>query len=164
VTKRLETACEHATAIVEQLAALHHRYRDGRVHVNVPEALFEIDGPLEELIREHLPASAAALDAASRNLFFSLPVAFDPACSIGPFLATIDRDPHGEPYRFLDMGALIATQAFGENDPAVIEAILNHLPYAFSRYAHSEYQTAVSLRMKAALDRVAPSGTPRHFV
>src|SRR5689334_11418826 len=73
VTKRLETACEHATAIVDQLAALHYRYRDGRVHVNVPEALFEIDGPLEELIREHLPASAAALDAASRNLFFSLP-------------------------------------------------------------------------------------------
>jgi len=164
VTRRLETACDTASATVEQLAALHYRYRDGRIHVNVPEALFEADGMLEELVRDHLPASSAALDAASKNLFFSLPVAFDPACSIGPFLATIDRDPHGEPYRFLDMGALIATQAFGENDPAVIEAILNHLPYTFSRYAHSEYQTAVSLRMKAALDRVAPSGTPRHFV
>jgi L-lysine 6-transaminase len=164
VTKRLETACDNAASTVEQLAALHYRYRDGRVHVNVPEALFEVDGPLDELIRDHLPASAVALDAASKNLFFSLPVAFDPAHSIGPFLATVDRDPYGEPYRFLDMGALIATQAFGENDPTVVEAILLHLPYAFSRYAHSEYQTAVSLRLKAALDRVAPPGTPRHFV
>ena len=62
------------------------------------------------------------------------------------------------------MGALIATQAFGENDPAVVEAMLRDLPYAVSRYAHSEYQTALSLRMKAALNRIAPAGTPRHFV
>ncbi len=151
-------------ANIERLAGLHYRYRDGRIHVNVPEALFETDGPIDELIKDQLPASAAALEAASRNLFCSLPVAFDPGHSIGPFLATVDRDPQGQPYRFLDMGALIATQAFGENDPTVIEAILNHLPYAFSRYAHSEYQTAVSLRLKAELDRVAPAGTPRHFV
>jgi len=164
LTKRLETACDSAADTVERLAGLHCRYRDGRVHVNVPEALFETDEALEELIHDHLPASAAALEAASRNLFCSLPVAFDPAYSIGPFLATVDRDAQGQPYRFLDMGALIATQAFGENDPNVIEAILNHLPYAFSRYAHSEYQTAVSLRLKAELDRVAPAGTPRHFV
>ncbi len=164
VTRRLETACDTAAANVERLAGLHCRYRDGRVHVNVPEALFETDGPLDELIQYHLPASTAALEAASKNLFCSLPVAFDPAHSIGPFLATVDRDAHGQPYRFLDMGALIATQAFGENDPTVVEAILNHLPYAFSRYAHSEYQTAVSLRLKAELDRIAPKGTPRHFV
>jgi len=62
------------------------------------------------------------------------------------------------------MGALIATQAFGENDPVVVEAVLRHLPYAASRYAHSEYQTALSLRMKAELNRIAPAGTPRHFV
>ncbi len=164
VTRRLETACDTAAANVERLAGLHCRYRDGRVHVNVPEALFETDGPLDELIQYHLPASTAALEAASKNLFCSLPVEFDPAHSIGPFLATVDRDAHGQPYRFLDMGALIATQAFGENDPTVVEAILNHLPYAFSRYAHSEYQTAVSLRLKAELDRIAPKGTPRHFV
>ena len=33
-----------------------------------------------------------------------------------------------------------------------------------SRYAHSEYQTVLSLRLKAALTRIAPAGTPRHFV
>ena len=77
-----------------------------------------------------------------------------------PSIAT----PRAEPYRFLDMGALIATQAFGENDPAVVEAVLNHLPFAFSRYAHSEYQTVLSLRLKAELNRIAPAGTPRHFV
>ena len=113
---------------------------------------------------QHLPASQAALEAASRSLFFSLPVAFDPAESVGPYLAIIDRDAAGQPYRFLDMGALIATQAFGENDPAVVRAVLESLPYVMSRYAHSEYQTALSLRLKAELNRIAPAGTPRHFI
>ena len=62
------------------------------------------------------------------------------------------------------MGAQIATHAFGENDPACVRAILEALPFVASRYAHSEYQTALSLRFKAALNRVAPAGTPRHFV
>ena len=62
---------------------------------------------------------------ASRGLFYSLPVAFDPAESVGPYLAVIDRDAAGQPYRFLDMGALIATHAFGENDPAAVQAVLD---------------------------------------
>ena len=143
-------------ANIERLAGLHYRYRDGRIHVNVPEALFETDGPIDELIKDHLPASAAALEAASRNLFCSLPVAFDPASFDWSVPGHRRSRPAGQPYRFLDMGALIATQAFGENDPTVVEAMLNHLPYAVSRYAHSEYQTAVSLRLKAELDRIAP--------
>ena len=77
---------------------------------------------LEGLVEQHLPASHAALAAASRGLFFSLPVAFDPAESVGPYLAIVDRDAGGQPYRFLDMGALIATHAFGENDPAVVQS------------------------------------------
>ena len=151
-------------AFLERMAVLHERYRQGHVHVHLPVALSEHDGPLEEIISTCLPASNAALEAASRSLFFSLPVAFDPGHSIGPYLATIDRDPAGEPYRFIDMGALIATQGFGENDPAVVAAVLRELPYVVGRYAHSEYQTAVSLRMKAELNRIAPAGTPRHFV
>ena len=43
-------------------------------------------------------------------------------------------------------------------------AILESLPFVTSRYAHSEYQTTLSLRLKAALNRIAPVGTPRHFV
>src|SRR5205814_7367529 len=62
------------------------------------------------------------------------------------------------------MGALLATNAFGENDPAVVRAVLDSLPFVTERYAHSEYQTVLSLRLKAALDRVAPAGAPRHFV
>src|SRR5204863_7763154 len=96
--------------------------------------------------------------------FFSLPVAFDPAESVGPYLAVIDHDAAGQPYRFLDMGALIATHAFGENDPAMVRTILESLPLVTSRYAHSEYETVLSLRLKAELNRVAPAGTPRHFV
>src|SRR5207247_1277309 len=67
-------------------------------------------------------------------------------------------------YRFLDMGALVATNAFGENDPAVVRAVLESLPFVSSRYAHSEYQTVLSLRFKAELNRIAPAGTPRHFI
>src|ERR1700719_4019602 len=62
------------------------------------------------------------------------------------------------------MGALIATNAFGENDPAVVTAVLESLPFVTSRYAHSEYQTVLSLRLKAELNRIAPAGTPRHFI
>jgi 4-aminobutyrate aminotransferase-like enzyme len=149
---------------LDRVTRLHGRYRKGEVHVSVPETLKEVGRPLEELIATCFPVSHAALEAASRSLFYSLPVAFDPSEGVGPYLATADRDARGEPYRFLDMGALIATHAFGENDPAVVDAVLRQLPYAVSRYAHSEYQTVLSLRMKAQLSRIAPAGTPRHFV
>jgi len=134
------------------------------MRAHVPEALHDSTRSIEDLVEQYLPASHAAQAAASRSLFFSLPVAFDPAEAVGPYLAIVDRDGAGEPYRFLDMGALIATQGFGENDPAVVQAVLESLPFVVSRYAHSEYQTALSLRLKTELNRVAPAGTPRHFV
>ena len=152
------------TRYLERTATLHARYRAGQVHVRTPDGLKEANRPIDDLIAIHLPASHAALERSQNALFYSLPVAFDPAEAIGPYLATTDRDDTGEPFRFLDMGALIATQALGENDPAIVEAVLAELPVAVNRYAHSEYQTSVSLRMKAVLDRIAPAGATRHFV
>src|SRR2546421_4884080 len=149
---------------LRRVAHLNARYRGGEMRAHVPDALADGDRPLEELVEQPLPKSHAALAAASRSLFFSLPVAFDPWEWVGPYLGSADRDGSGEPYRFLDMGALIATQAFGENDPRVVEAIVDSLPFVASRYAHSEYQTVLSLRLKAELNRIAPAGTPRHFV
>src|SRR3954447_1801543 len=160
----LDPAVARTAEFLEHATSLHAQYRAGQIHVHVPEGLSDGARALEDLVSEHLPASHAALQAASRGLFFSLRVAFDASESIGPYLAVIDRDPAGEPYRFLDMGALIATQPFGENDPAAIRAILDALPFVVSRYAHSEYQTVLSLRLKAALNTIAPAGTPRHFV
>jgi 4-aminobutyrate aminotransferase-like enzyme len=151
-------------ATLDRVAQLNRHYRAGDVRAHVPDAFHDSERPLDELVAQHLPASHAALEGASHGLFYSLPLAFDPAESVGPYLAVIDRDAAGAPYRFLDMGAQIATHAFGENDPAVIRAILDALPSVAGRYAHSEYQTALSLRFKAALDRIAPAGTPRHFV
>jgi 4-aminobutyrate aminotransferase-like enzyme len=151
-------------ATLERVAQLNKLYRAGDVRAHVPDAFHDSERPLEELVAQHLPASHAALAAASRGLFYSLPLAFDAAESVGPYLAVIDRDAAGEPYRFLDLGAQIATHAFGENDPAVVAAILEALPFVAARFAHSEYQTTLSLRFKAALDRIAPAGTPRHFV
>jgi 4-aminobutyrate aminotransferase-like enzyme len=162
-----QSAIRNPQSALEYLArvgALNDRYRAGAIHAYVPDALRDSERTLEELVEQHLPASHAAFAAASRSLFLSLPVAFDPAESVGPYLAAIDRDSANEPYRFLDMGALIATQAFGENDPDVVAAILDSLPFVTSRYAHSEYQTVLSLRLKAELNRIAPAGTPRHFV
>jgi L-lysine 6-transaminase len=160
----LRAAVSRVSSYVDGMTALDEAYRAGQIHVHVPEELHDSTKALEELIERHLPASHAALAAASRSLFFSLPVAFDPAESIGPYLAIVDRDASGRPYRFLDMGALIATQAFGENDPAVVRAVLESLPFVTSRYAHSEYQTSLSLRLKAEINRIAPAGTPRHFI
>ena len=157
-------AASRVVAYVERVTDLTTRYRRGEIRVHVPEALRDASRPLEALVEQHLPASHAALAAASRSLFFSLPLAFDPSEAVGPYLAIVDRDGSGEPYRFLDMGAMIATHAFGENDPTVVGAILEWLPFVVERYAHSEYQTVLSLRVKAELNRIAPAGTPRHFV
>jgi 4-aminobutyrate aminotransferase-like enzyme len=160
----LDPAVARTAGFLEHATSLHAQYRAGQVHVHVPDGLSDGARALDDLVSEQLPLSHAALQAASRGLFFSLPVAFDASESIGPYLAIVDRDPAGAPYRFLDMGALIATQPFGENDPAAIRAILDALPFVVSRYAHSEYQTVLSLRLKAALNTIAPTGTPRHFV
>ena len=159
-----ETTVSRVADFLARVERLNARYRAGEMRVHVPEALQDGERSLEELVAQHLPASHAALQAASRNLFFSLPVAFDPGESVGPYLAAVDRDPAGQPYRFIDMGALIATHAFGENDPTVVRAVLESLPFVTSRWAHSEYQTVLSLRLKAELNRIAPAGTPRHFV
>ena len=159
-----DPALSRAAEFLDRVAQLNARYRAGEMRVHVPESLQDSERPLEDLVAQHLPASHAALQAASRSLFFSLPVAFDPGESVGPYLAIIDRDSGGQPYRFLDMGALIATHAFGENDPTMVRTILESLPFVTERYAHSEYQTVLSLRLKAELNRIAPAGTPRHFV
>ncbi|HEY7173207.1 MAG TPA: aminotransferase class III-fold pyridoxal phosphate-dependent enzyme [Vicinamibacterales bacterium] len=164
VATTTDRAAARASELLDAIISRHAKYRAGEIRVHVPEALRDHRWPLDGLIERCLPASHAALQAAARSLFYSLPVAFDPAEAIGPYLATVDRDPAGEPYRFLDMGAQIATSAFGENDPDVVRAVLEALPFAAGRYAHSEYQTTLSLRLKGALNRIAPAGTPRHFV
>ncbi len=136
----------------------------GALRARTPDGLKDLDRPLDECVAACFPQSHELLEAARHSLFYSLPVAFDPAEASGCYLATVDRDPEGRPWRFIDMGALIATRPFGENDPELAKAILEALPAVVSRYAHSEYQTVLSLRFKAALDRLAPAGTPRHFV
>jgi len=164
IASTTDRAVARASEFLDAVISRHAKYRAGDIRVHVPEALHDPRWPLDEQIERCLPASHAALRAAARSLFYSLPVAFDPAEAIGPYLATIDRDPAGEPYRFLDMGAQIATSAFGENDPDVVRAVLDALPFVTARYAHSEYQTTLSLRLKAALNQIAPAGMPRHFV
>ena len=158
------TGLDRAAAFLDRVTRLNAHYRAGEVRAHVPDGMRDGEQSLESLVARFFPLSHRALEAASSSLFYSLPVAFDPAESVGPYLAVIDRDEAGEPYRFLDMGALIATHAFGENDPAVVRAVLDSLPFVTERYAHSEYQTVLSLRLKAELNRIAPAGTPRHFV
>ena len=158
------TNLDRAAAFLDRVTQLNARYRSGGIRAHVPDGLRDGEQSLETLVARLFPVSHRAFEAASNSLFYSLPVAFDPGESVGPYLAIADRDDTGEPYRFLDMGALIATHAFGENDPAVVSAVLDSLPFVVQRYAHSEYQTVLSLRLKAKLNRIAPAGTPRHFV
>jgi 4-aminobutyrate aminotransferase-like enzyme len=160
----IEDALACAKQQLERLAVLRRRYDDGGMQASVPVLLLDMRLSLDEAVATSLPASHAALTAAAQGLFCSLPLAFDPSESMGPYLAATDRGPDGEPYRFLDLGALIASHPFGENDPDVTAELLRNLPFLVGRYAHSEYQTTLSLRFKAALDTIAPKGTPRHFV
>jgi 4-aminobutyrate aminotransferase-like enzyme len=160
----LQQSIEQVHKYVDRVTQLNALYRAGKMKVHVPRGLHESDAPLDDLVVHLLPSSHTALQAASQGLFFSLPVAFDPSESVGPYLAAVDRDAAGQPYRFLDMGAEIATHAFGENDPDVVRAVLESLPFITDRYAHSEYQTTLSLKLKAALSRIAPKGAPRHFI
>lgn len=163
-TDVLAAAQAETARYLKRITLLQARYRAGDVHVSVPPRFADPEVTLEKAVARDLPASQAALESAANGLFSSLPIAFDPAESVGPYLATVDRDPSGEPYRFMDLGALIATQPFGENDPEVVASVLRGLPFVASRYAHSEYQTTLSLRLKAALGQIAPAGTPRYFV
>jgi 4-aminobutyrate aminotransferase / (S)-3-amino-2-methylpropionate transaminase len=160
----IDRALQAAKSYLDRTVALNEAYRTRQIHVHVPEKLADQTLQLDEAVSATLPESTARLRGAKDSLFFSLPVAFDPSESVGPYLATVDRDPLGRPYRFLDLGAQIATQAFGENDPSVVAGVLKELPFVVSRYAHSEYQTDLSLRLKARLGQIAPVGTPRHFV
>jgi 4-aminobutyrate aminotransferase-like enzyme len=161
---RLLHALRCARGYVAKVERLNERYRAGQVQVHVPPAFSDADYTLEEAVSASFPISQAVQETAASGLFSSLPVAFDPSESVGPYLATVDRDASGEPYRFLDLGAQIATQGFGENNLEVVEAVLRNLPNAVIRHAHSEYQTVLSLKAKAELARVAPAGTPRVFV
>jgi len=160
----LEDALACARPQLERLAVLRRRYDDGGMQASVPALMLDMRLSLDEAVATSLPASHASLAAAAQGLFCSLPLAFDPSESMGPYLAATDRRPDGEPYRFLDLGALIASHPFGENDPDVTAELLRNLPFLVGRYAHSEYQTTLSLRFKKALDTIAPKGTPRHFV
>src|SRR5579864_580771 len=80
---------------LERMAELNGSYRAGTMRVHVPAILLDSQHALDDLLAQHLPTSQAALTAASRSLFFSLPVAFDPAESVGPYLAIADRDEAG---------------------------------------------------------------------
>src|SRR5579871_956269 len=87
----LHDALDHASRFVDHVMQLNAMYRSGKMRVHVPRALHDSEGSLDDLVVQLLPASHAALQSASQGLFFSLPVAFDPAESVGPYLAAVDR-------------------------------------------------------------------------
>src|SRR5437899_448603 len=108
------------------------------MRVSVPAALRDSDRALEELVAEHLPASQAALAAAARSLFFSLPVAFAPPGRVGPSLGVTAPAPPARPSPFLDMGPPIPPRPFGENDPRVVRPTLGSLRFVTPRSALSK--------------------------
>src|SRR4051794_33866371 len=77
VMEPLDPAIIRTAAYLDRATDLHGRYRAGQIRVNVPDGLADAERPLDDVVAECLPASHAALHAASRGLFFSLPAAFD---------------------------------------------------------------------------------------
>src|SRR5262245_12709762 len=88
--KTFDIAVSSVTGFLERVTQLNARYRSDEMHVYVPEALHDSERTLDELVQQYLPASHAALESASHSLFFSLPVAFDPGESVGPYLAVLE--------------------------------------------------------------------------
>ena len=134
----IATGLDLAAALLERVGQLNARYRAGEIHApTCPSGCATATSRSRTRVARGL-RHQRALDAGTRTACSctSLPVAFEPGESVGPYLAIVDRDEAGEPYRFLDMGALIATHAFGENDPAVVRAVLDSLPFVTDRYAH----------------------------
>ena len=165
IMKASDAALSRAEAFLERVTQLNDDYRAGRIHAYVPEAN---STTASDPSRLWLPSTSPRRRRRSRRRRGASSSrcrsrSIRPSRSARIWRSSI-ATPAGRPYRFLDMGALIATQAFGENDPAVVQAVLESLPFVTSRYAHSEYQTVLSLRLKAELNRIAPAGTPRHFV
>src|SRR5262245_13977011 len=94
-----QVALAGTSELLARIKRLDERYRAGEIRARIPPGLDDLDRPLEEAVAACLPASHALLESASQSLFYSLPVAFDPAESVGCHLATIDRDEAGEPWR-----------------------------------------------------------------
>ena len=59
------------------------------MRARTPEALRDFDRPIEECVEACFPRSHALLEGARHSLFYSLPVAFDPALGEGCYLATV---------------------------------------------------------------------------
>ena len=87
---------DRAAAFLDRVVQLNAKYRAGEIRAHVPERLRDGEETLESLVAALFPLSRRALDAASNSLFYSLPVAFDPGESVGPYLATVDRTGAGE--------------------------------------------------------------------
>src|SRR6516162_1623602 len=117
VTEAVDTGVAPVAEFLERVTELNARYRAGKIRVSVPEELLDGERTLEALVERHLPASHAALQAASRSLFFSLPVAFNPAEAVGPYLAVVDRDAAGQPYRFSTWARSLPPRRSGKTIP-----------------------------------------------
>src|ERR671931_2635202 len=101
-SKQLEDALASCAGYVSDAARLEARYRAGEIRVHVPPGLLDLERPFADAIAAALPASHAVLQAASNGLFYSLPVAYEPRESVGPYLATVDRDAAGGAIKVLD--------------------------------------------------------------
>jgi hypothetical protein len=78
-----DAAVSRAVGSLEQVAQLNARYRAGEVHVSVPEGLRDSERSIEKLGRRAPAGLACGARSGVTQLFFSLPVAFNPAESVG---------------------------------------------------------------------------------
>ena len=155
----------HAAGFVERAADLDRRYRAGGLHVQVPGALADAErrstSSSSISFRRRTPRSRRRRAAcSSRCRWPSIP----PSRSVRISRSSI-ATPAGEPYRFLDMGALIATQRLRRERSGGGPRPCSSRCRSSSRATPTpNIRPTLSLRLKAELNRIAPAGTPRHFV
>ncbi len=160
----LSEALATAAQRLLQIQFLNDCYRLGGMNIHLPPGLDNLSEPIDDLAARLFPDSHRAFVAASGGLISALPVVFDPGLSVGPFLAVRDRDPTGQPYYFLDLGAQIASHPFGHNDPDIVAAVMPAISEMADRFALSEYQAIQSVAFTEQISKIAPPGTPRFFI
>ena len=146
-------AVVRASRDADRVAQLNARYRAGQIHAHARGA-HEGEGAIEDCRASYRLGLHAALDAASRS-FYSARRVIPP----NRWDALRGRRPRRRPALRFSTWAR-STQAFGENELAVVEAIRSGCR---SRPTRTEYQTALS-PASAELNRIALPGTLRHFV
>jgi len=91
------------------------------------------------------------------------PFVRDPKKSEGDYVATIDKDERGRPFLFINFNEY-AIRALGDNQPEILQAIVNNKHEIGVRVAYSDYLTEAYIAYIRMMMSIRPKGLDRIFI